>query len=630
MAPTIIVISSDDEDTIEVRTSCTRPRRNPSCHPENLKLQTAHYQSSSSTDGKTSLPSSLYPVSNTQASGPHSSSIDILSLSNGDYKNIVARSLSAPQLDCTPLEQMTRSVESQIKNKKQTASGVAKPQDTPDVLITGRLTRHTSLPLRPCPDLQRNDPALCKQSFQAIRSSGPSANEEVHGEETHSHTYEVHGSTSTLFNSATTAAAAALATCSSQQQPLLNDLSGITIGAYEEDGFVTSPKDTDMSPQSEDPITPPQQKTSSQTSFPSLKRKEQPYINERAAGSKRTRIICSPVPTILPPATPNHQSQPQSQSQPQAQPQPQPQSPFNLPSSIPSFPASSPPFPSSSPLFPSSSPPFPSSSLPYPSPADTPTVTPNARRTRSRPWTGAMIADMAQTLQYSFPFAEFSAKYGKAPSEVFEAFSAVVQMPLFEYSAKGMAKARMKGFHDRIREYRDKGRDIQKMHRMEERKRKEKEKAEKEKQKQNERGKGIGAANGKKLTMAGDVEGEGGESGDGSDITVGTAKKPKPKPALEQGAMMRASCKKHDDKMRKTTPIMIRSSSSECEPTTPTPTSTKGLAQATCTTTTTGAPAPAPSPKTPKHRKANPIAAAGPSNRTPVLELRDGIYVLAE
>lgn len=40
---------------------------------------------------------------------------------------------------------------------------------------------------------------------------------------------------------------------------------------------------------------------------------------------------------------------------------------------------------------------------------------------------------------------------------MFDVFSAVVQLPLLEYSAKGLARARMKEFGQRMREFKERG-----------------------------------------------------------------------------------------------------------------------------------------------------------------------------
>lgn len=93
---------------------------------------------------------------------------------------------------------------------------------------------------------------------------------------------------------------------------------------------------------------------------------------------------------------------------------------------------------------------------------------PANRRPRSRPWSGAVLSDMAQTLQYSFPFEQFSEKHGKPESDVFEVFSAMVQLPLCVYSEKGQSRVRMREFREKMKEYRQKMKEPTNMHKVEE------------------------------------------------------------------------------------------------------------------------------------------------------------------
>lgn len=242
-----------------------------------------------------------------------------------------------------------------------------------------------------------------------------------------------------------------------------------------------------------------------------------------------------------------------------------------------------------------------------------------------------MIADMAQTLQDNFPFAEFSAKHGKSSHEVFEAFSVVVQMPLFEYSAKGIERARMKkGFQERIREYREKERDVRRGHRAEEKERgkgKGKGKGEEVDEGENE-GRGRGAAGEEMEIMVLD-EDEGEEKEKGRE-TGGGAERRDPKSTLNLVPAMRASGQKP------TTPTTTPSSSAavaaqtECEHP---PAKSASASTPARTPARTQAPTPAPTPKTPKRNRirADAIAPTGQSNGAPpVLELRNGIYVLRD
>jgi len=103
-----------------------------------------------------------------------------------------------------------------------------------------------------------------------------------------------------------------------------------------------------------------------------------------------------------------------------------------------------------------------SSPHPYNTQTSTPRETPPASvaatpaKPRARPWTAAQLALLATQLQSAFDFDTFAADHGKTRQDVFDVFSVVVQMPLFEYSAKGMERAkRMKEFRGRVREYRE-------------------------------------------------------------------------------------------------------------------------------------------------------------------------------
>ncbi|MCJ1362085.1 hypothetical protein MMC16_001187 [Acarospora aff. strigata] len=62
------------------------------------------------------------------------------------------------------------------------------------------------------------------------------------------------------------------------------------------------------------------------------------------------------------------------------------------------------------------------------------------RRRSQKTWTCKMYADLAQQLQECFSFAEFAEKYSRSEHEVFELFSAVVQLPLLQRSSTGLSK----------------------------------------------------------------------------------------------------------------------------------------------------------------------------------------------
>ncbi|KAI9873553.1 MAG: hypothetical protein M1830_000288 [Pleopsidium flavum] len=55
-------------------------------------------------------------------------------------------------------------------------------------------------------------------------------------------------------------------------------------------------------------------------------------------------------------------------------------------------------------------------------------------------WTSKMYADLAQQLQQCFPFADFARKHSRSEKEVFDVFSAVVQLPLLQKSSTGLSR----------------------------------------------------------------------------------------------------------------------------------------------------------------------------------------------
>lgn len=230
-----------------------------------------------------------------------------------------------------------------------------------------------------------------------------------------------------------------------------------------------------------------------------------------------------------------------------------------------------------------------------------------------------MVADMAQTLQDSFPFAEFSAKHEKSPREVFEAFSAVVQMPLFEYSVKGLARAQMKKrFQEKIREYREKERDVRRGHRAEQKERGNREREQKGKGEEKEGG------NGEEIPII-DLDGDGDGQGEDADENTTNWAAEKRKSPLGQVPMIRAS----DPKTAM--PNMMSPSSSPPTERGSTPSKTTNASSSAKPTFKPLPPASTPTPTTQKRSRmrADAIAPTGPSNGAPPeLELRDGIYVL--
>ncbi|MCJ1353985.1 MAG: hypothetical protein MMC33_003972 [Icmadophila ericetorum] len=60
----------------------------------------------------------------------------------------------------------------------------------------------------------------------------------------------------------------------------------------------------------------------------------------------------------------------------------------------------------------------------------------------SKPWTSAIYADMAQTMQEHFPFTHFAAKHNKDPREVLKVFSQIIQAPLLRYSSAALDRTK--------------------------------------------------------------------------------------------------------------------------------------------------------------------------------------------
>lgn len=83
-------------------------------------------------------------------------------------------------------------------------------------------------------------------------------------------------------------------------------------------------------------------------------------------------------------------------------------------------------------------------------------------RTKSKPWTSREYAELAQVAYHSFPFAVFAATHGKTEAEVMKTYSAIIQLPIFNHSAKGLARARVKEW-ERAEE------EVREVHRAEER-----------------------------------------------------------------------------------------------------------------------------------------------------------------
>lgn len=60
----------------------------------------------------------------------------------------------------------------------------------------------------------------------------------------------------------------------------------------------------------------------------------------------------------------------------------------------------------------------------------------------SKPWTSREYAELATLAFHSFPFAAFAATHNKTEREVFDTFSAIISLPIFQHSANGLARAK--------------------------------------------------------------------------------------------------------------------------------------------------------------------------------------------
>ncbi|MCJ1463946.1 hypothetical protein MMC07_002556 [Pseudocyphellaria aurata] len=77
----------------------------------------------------------------------------------------------------------------------------------------------------------------------------------------------------------------------------------------------------------------------------------------------------------------------------------------------------------------------------------------NPRPPRNRAWTSVMLVDFAETLRDSFDFDAFATKHGKAVKDIRDTFEMVVSKPIFEHSSRGMARAKMQTFNQKLKEY---------------------------------------------------------------------------------------------------------------------------------------------------------------------------------
>lgn len=86
-------------------------------------------------------------------------------------------------------------------------------------------------------------------------------------------------------------------------------------------------------------------------------------------------------------------------------------------------------------------------------PSEPSTAQQSPRPPRNRAWTSVMLVDFAETLRKSFDFNAFSTKHGKAVKDIRDTFEMVVSKPIFEHSSRGMARAKMQSFNQKLKEY---------------------------------------------------------------------------------------------------------------------------------------------------------------------------------
>ena len=83
---------------------------------------------------------------------------------------------------------------------------------------------------------------------------------------------------------------------------------------------------------------------------------------------------------------------------------------------------------------------------------------------KQRPWSCQMYAALIQQLQECFPFDDFARRHSRPKHEVFDVFSAVVQLPLLTHSAHGHARISSRACRDRSNLFRARTREVQKVH----------------------------------------------------------------------------------------------------------------------------------------------------------------------
>ena len=78
-----------------------------------------------------------------------------------------------------------------------------------------------------------------------------------------------------------------------------------------------------------------------------------------------------------------------------------------------------------------------------------------------------MYADLVQQLQADFSFGAFADAHGRSRDEVFDVFSAVVQLPLLHHAASGRAHVSVAACKSRCKSFRTLQQDVALAHRLE-------------------------------------------------------------------------------------------------------------------------------------------------------------------
>ena len=74
-------------------------------------------------------------------------------------------------------------------------------------------------------------------------------------------------------------------------------------------------------------------------------------------------------------------------------------------------------------------------------------------KARKRQWNCGMISDLGTELQRTFDAQGFSTKHGMDMKEVLKVFAIYVEQPLSAFSARGLSRAKMREFKEKMKEH---------------------------------------------------------------------------------------------------------------------------------------------------------------------------------